>query len=97
MKLLPKASRFIAAAAGGLASTGERDRLLAWLDKSATQEVPRQIAALALRALERSEQGMKQQIDTDGIDEDRKADLMNDIAFIRSVKSDLRHEASRAA
>jgi hypothetical protein len=96
MKLSPKARRFVTEATGHL-NTGERDRLLAWLDRFGEQELPSAIAQLALRALERFEREMTRQLKTGDLDENQKADAMNDIAFIRSVMSDLRQKKSRAA
>ncbi|MGH6988812.1 MAG: hypothetical protein ACREFD_15665 [Stellaceae bacterium] len=96
MKLSPKASRFVAEAAADLSVAANRQYLLDWLDQSAGRELPRQIATLALDALDRFESRLRQEIEG-GVDEDQAADLSNDIAFIRSVKSDLQKEISRAA
>ncbi len=89
MKLSPKASRFVAEAARDLNGTGARDRLLSWLDRSAGQEIPPDIAILALKALDRLEYWMRKRFESAEADEDQKADLANDIAFIHSVVSDL--------
>lgn len=97
MKLSPKARRFVTEAAGCLVDAGEKDRLLAWLGQFGERDLTPMIAKLALRALERCELEMMRQLKTGGLDEDDKADTMNDIAFVKSVIWDLRHKKSRAA
>jgi hypothetical protein len=95
MKLSAKAQRFVAEAARDLTGTDRRDRLLAWLDRSPGQEVPPQIAMLALNALERCEYWMRQRLESGQIDDDQRADLMNDIAFVHSIEHGLRGVTER--
>jgi hypothetical protein len=96
MKLSAKAQRFVAEAARDLSGTGRRDLLLSWLDRSGEQDLPPQIATLALGALERFEFWLRQRLESGAVDEDQRADLMNDIAFVHSIESDLRHAAERS-
>ncbi len=95
MKLSPKAHRFITEAARELNGADRRDALLSWLDRSRGQELPGNIAALALSALVRFEYWMRVRLQSGDLDEDQRADLMNDIAFIHTVQSELRRESER--
>ncbi|MGO8916519.1 MAG: hypothetical protein ACLQJR_11495 [Stellaceae bacterium] len=97
MKLSPKAHRFVTEAVRDLRGTSGRERLLSWLDRSAGQELPIEIALLALGALERLEYWMRQRLESGDIDEDQRSDLMNDIAFIHSIENDLKRETARGA
>lgn len=90
MKLSAKAQRFVAEGARDLGGTERRDRLLSWLDRSGGQELPPEIVTLAIGALERCEFWMRRRLDSSALDEDQRADVMNDIAFIHAIESDLR-------
>ena len=96
-KLSPKAHRFVVEAARELSGPQRRDQLLSWLDRSPGAELPPEIASLVLSALKRLEYWMKQRLDSGEIDDEQRADLMNDIAFIHSIESDLRRELERAS
>ena len=96
MKLSAKAQRFVAEGARDLSGSERRDRLLSWLDRYGGQELPPQIVTLALGALERCEFWMRQRLESSGLDEDLRADVMNDIAFIHSIESDLRRVTERS-
>jgi hypothetical protein len=90
MKLSPKAHRFVTEAVRDLRGASGRDRLLSWLDRSAGEEIPPEIATLALDALERFEYWMRQRLEAGDVDEDQRSDLINDIAFVHAVESDLK-------
>ncbi|HEX9464019.1 MAG TPA: hypothetical protein VGB82_15585 [Alphaproteobacteria bacterium] len=88
MKLSPKAHRFVAEAVRELPIGRDRDRLRDWMERSKTgEDVPPDIAHLALKALQNFETRMRERLR--GADEDLGADLMNDISFVRAIESDL--------
>jgi hypothetical protein len=97
MKLSSKAHRFVTEAARELQGPQRRDQLLSWLDRSLGAELPPEIGALALSALERLEYGMRRRLESSELDEDQRADLMNDIAFIHSIESDIKRDLEGAS
>jgi hypothetical protein len=95
MKLSQKAHRFVAEAIRDLPDPGARDRLRSWMRRPLGETLPPDIAALTLTALERFETWMKECLETANADEDRRADLINDIRFVQTIENDLRKEGVR--
>jgi hypothetical protein len=97
MKLSQKAHRFVAEAIRDLPDPSARDRLRSWMQRSAGENLPPEIAALTLTALERFEIWMKECLEMSRADADRQADLINDIRFVQAIESDLRREGVHPA
>jgi hypothetical protein len=97
MKLSPKAHRFVVEAIRDLPDPTARDRLRSWMRRPAGENLPPDIASLTLAALERFETWMQECLEASRADEDRQADLVNDIRFVQAIESDLRKEGVRPA
>jgi hypothetical protein len=95
MKLSLKAHRFVAEAIRDLPDPVDRDRLRSWMRRPAGENLPPEIAVLTLAALERFEIWMKECLEAAPTDEDRQADLVNDIRFVQAIESELRKEGVR--
>jgi hypothetical protein len=94
--ITPQARRRITAAVRDLPDLGSRDRWGVWAKESLPDrictDVPDDVAAIALEALIGAERGVEAQLAEDALDEDRQADLLNDLGYIRSIAAVLRSE-----
>ena len=97
MLLTPKAHRFVCEAIRDLPDAGARERLRSWMHQSTTESMPPDIASLALTALERFETWMRECLEASRANEDKEAELINDIRFVQAIESDLRKAGIRAA
>jgi hypothetical protein len=97
MKLTPKAHRFVAEAIRDLPDARARDRLRAWIQRSPDEVLPPDIASLTLTALERFETWLTECLRTPKLDDDRQAEIINDIRFIQAIESDFRKEGVHPA
>lgn len=86
MRLSPKAKRFVAAAVRDLPSAIDRDRLRTGLASTSDEEMPADLAPLALTALQRFETWLKECLEVSRHDEEKEAELINDIRFVQSVE-----------
>jgi hypothetical protein len=86
MKLSPKAQRFVAEALRDLPPGIDRDRLRDGLSRISNDELPAEYAPLALTALQRFETWLKECLKDVRHNEEKEADLINDIRFIQSVE-----------
>jgi hypothetical protein len=96
MTITPQARRRITAAVRDLPDSGSRDRWGVWAKESLPDrictDVPDDVAAIALEALIGAERGVEAQRAEDALDEDRQADLRNDLGYIRSIAAVPRSE-----
>jgi hypothetical protein len=53
--------------------------------------------SVRLTLLERLEYWMRRRLESGELDEDQRADLMNDIAFIHSIESDIKRDLESAS
>jgi hypothetical protein len=94
--ITPQARRGITAAVRDLPDSGSRDRWGVWAKESLPDrictDVPDDVAAIALEALIGAERGVEAQLAEDALDEDRQADLLNDLGYIRSIAAVPRSE-----
>jgi hypothetical protein len=97
MKLSPKAQRFVAEAIRDLPDAMARDRLRGWVTGTSGEEMPPDVASLTLTALQRFETWMKECLEASRADEDKEAELINDIRFIQSIESALQKEGIQPA
>jgi hypothetical protein len=94
MKLSPKAYRFVIQAIRDLPDAMAREGVRAWMEAPAGRDLPPGIADLALSALEQFGQSMKQYLGSGHLDEDQRAEVINDLRFIDAIESDLRRDAA---
>jgi hypothetical protein len=92
MKLSPKAQRFVAAAVRDLPSAIDRDRLRTGLRSIRNEEMSGGFAPLALAALCRFEIWLKECLEASRNDEEKEAELINDIRFVQTVEKLLARE-----
>jgi hypothetical protein len=96
MMITPQARRRIGGAVQALLDTSARDRWGAWAQQAAPNavrtDVPYEIAAIALEALVTAERRIEQQLGQEALDEDREADLLNDLGYIQAIETALRNE-----
>jgi hypothetical protein len=89
MMLTPKSRRFIDEALRGQPGAADRDRFIAWNDRTATGEATAEILRISEAALTNLEAHMFSQLERVS-DEDNRVDLMNDLAFVRAVLKGIR-------
>lgn len=95
MMITPQACRRIAGALGSLPDDSRRERWGKWSQGAASNqtraEVPYDIASIALDALTADERRIREQLDS-ALDDDSRADLLNDLGYILSIEAALRNE-----
>ena len=89
MILIGKARRFVAEAVAALPPREQE----AWraFDQSERRDLPRDVAEIALRALEAAEHQMMDRIERP-TSENEYSDLVNDLCFVQAIADDLRSE-----
>ena|ERR1700685_3992337 len=97
MKLAPKAQRFLVEALRDLPDAKGRDRLRSWIENDAGNELPPDIASFALSAFEQFEYWMKQKLESGRLDDDQRADIINDLSFVHAVENDLKKVGGKRA
>jgi hypothetical protein len=90
MMITPQARRRITGAVRAL-DPRSRERWESWA-ATADGVPPYDVAAIALRALEAAEKEACLRLDYEGLDEDTRADLANDLGYIQSIETALRAE-----
>lgn len=93
MVLSPKDRRLITDAVA-LISDPARDRWREWIRSfnaaDLASEVPYEIADIALQALSAAERDTEWRLRGDYLHEDARADMLNDLALIRSIRLSIR-------
>jgi hypothetical protein len=89
MKLTPQARRLIGEAIGFLSDPSARDRWSAWAAQGDHAELSYPVAQIALRALETAADRIEKRLGSESLDEDSEADLLNDLGYIRAIKTAL--------
>jgi hypothetical protein len=100
MKLSPKARRFVAEAIRDLPTAIARNPLrswVTWVEGTGEAEMPPEIASLTLTALQRFETWMRECLEANRANEDKEAELINDIRFVQSIEKALQREGVHAA
>jgi hypothetical protein len=97
MLITPQACRRIAGAVQALPDPHSKTIWVAWVRQGGAPnrprtDVPYNIAAIALEALEADERRIEEQLSTPTIDEDAEADLLNDLGYIQAIGATLRNE-----
>jgi hypothetical protein len=92
MKLSPKAHRFIARAIRDFPDVAEGEQLRAWAGAGPGNDLPAEIAPLVLNLLSRFEGWMKERLGSGRLDEDQRAETINDLRFIYAIQSDIRED-----
>lgn len=94
MMLSPKARRLVAEAVRDLPDAKARDTWRAWAEEARPGALPQSVAVVALDALQLAARQIKDRLESGVLDEDRYAELANDLGFIRAVASDLQREVA---
>ncbi len=94
MTLSPKARRLVAEAVRDLPDARARDTWRTWAEGARLGELPQSVAVVALDALQLAARQIKERLQSGDLDEDRYAELANDLGFIRAVASDLQQEVA---
>jgi hypothetical protein len=96
MMISPQARRRITAAVRDLQDSQSRGRWGAWAEQAPANQVradvPHDVAAIALEALIEAERSIDSLLAKETLNEDRQADLLNDLGYIRSITAALRSE-----
>lgn len=96
MMITPQACRRITGAVEALPDVLARERWGAWAQQAAINQirtdVPYDVAAIALEALVTAERDIANALGEDALDEDRQADLLNDLGYIQAIETQLRNE-----
>ena len=96
MIITPQARRLITGAVRALPDARSQKRWEAWAGQAGPSEirdnVPYDIAEIALEALTETERGIEERLGQKALDEDLEADLLNDLAYVQSIEAALRNE-----
>jgi hypothetical protein len=93
MKLSAKAIRFVSQAIAGLPDDALRETWNARVP-AADGELSLELAVVALRALEAVERDLVRRLTQGELPPDLKAELGNDLQFVRSIEADLRRNGA---
>jgi len=95
MMITPQARRRITDAVQAL-DTQARSRWGTWAERAAPNQVrtdvPYEIAVIAHEALTAAAYGIERLLSSETLDEDREADLLNDLGFVQAIDASLRKE-----
>jgi hypothetical protein len=95
MKITPQARRRITGAVQAL-DPSLQNRWESWAAAGAASQirtdVPYDIAEIALRALGAAEKEIYLRLEYDGLDEDTRADLANDLGYVLAIETSIRAE-----
>jgi hypothetical protein len=96
MMITPQARRRITGAVRELDDPSARDRWSSWAATAPSDQhrtnVPYEIAAIALRALETAEKNIHQALGLQELDEDTRVDLANDLGYVQAIETAIRNE-----
>jgi hypothetical protein len=94
MMMTPQACRRVTSAVAALSAV-DQARWKAWADRLPSRgpaDVPYEIASIALHALAAAEREIEAELAQFGLDEDREADLLNDLGYVRAIQAALHAE-----
>jgi len=94
MMLSAKAKRIVTEAVASLPDSAARETWRAFATAH-RETIPSDVADIALRALEAARRDVTARLKRHGLDDDERADLGNDLNFIRAVEGDLRKQRSQ--
>ena len=89
MKLTPQALRHITAVASVLPDD-TRSRLLSWLTRHPSDDVPEDIASLILAAITIVAAKIEKSVDSGKLNEDQEAFALNDLGFLNAIGAGLK-------
>ena len=97
MRLPPKAVRIIGKAVRALQDDPRaRDTWRVWEERADNGDLPTNVAEVALKALNFMDAYISQSVQSARLDEDDRADLLNDLAFIRALEDRLKEDVALA-
>lgn len=92
MMLTPQARRLTAAAVRALPDTKAREKWHAWEARVSSSELPYDVAAIVLDALNMAASELEKRLEAASLDEDTEADTLNELGYIHAIQKTLRRE-----